>query len=136
MSIIGTWTGPQWTPTQNLTTVLLSIQSLLSSEPYYNEPGYESQVNPVASANYNAIIRHETLRCAVCDVMERQVSYPDDLFEIMKMTFLEQYEDYVQTCKDGVSKDNTPMRDPFNGCRGSFDYSGLLSRLETLKSVL
>ena len=106
----------------------------MNAEPYYNEPGYETRFDPTASANYNAIIKHETIRCAVCDVMERNVSYPDDLFEIMKITFLEQFGDYVQTCKDGVSKDKTPMRDPFHGCKGSFDYTRLLSRLEALKS--
>ena len=35
-----TWSGPGWTPTQSLLSVLVSIQSLLNDKPYHNEPGY------------------------------------------------------------------------------------------------
>ncbi|EUB59801.1 inhibitor of apoptosis (iap) domain family member [Echinococcus granulosus] len=134
LSIIGTWSGPQWSPIQNLTSVLLSIQSLLNAEPYYNEPGYEQTSNPRASAHYNEMIKHETLRCAVCDVMERKASFPDDLFEIMKITFLEQYDDYLQACKDGAAKDKMPMRDPFSNSGGTFQFNAIRSRLEALKA--
>ena len=41
LSIIGTWLGPKWLPSQTLSSVLLSIQSLLNEKPYHNEPGYE-----------------------------------------------------------------------------------------------
>ena len=34
LSIIGTWPGPGWTSTMNLSTVLLSVQSLMSTKPY------------------------------------------------------------------------------------------------------
>lgn len=38
LSILGTWSGPAWSPTQSISSVLMSIQSLLSEEPYHNEP--------------------------------------------------------------------------------------------------
>lgn len=41
LSIIGTWPGPGWLPTQTISSVLISIQSLLNSKPYHNEPGFE-----------------------------------------------------------------------------------------------
>ena len=41
LSILGTWQGPGWSPAQNLSSVLLSIQSLMSERPYTNEPGFE-----------------------------------------------------------------------------------------------
>lgn len=34
--------GEQWSPAQGLESVLLSIQSLLSTNPYLNEPGFEN----------------------------------------------------------------------------------------------
>ncbi|VDD80694.1 unnamed protein product [Mesocestoides corti] len=136
LSIIGTWSGPQWTPTQNLSTVLVSIQSLMNSEPYYNEPGFENRREPKASATYNEIIKHETLRCAVCDVLERRIAFPDDIFEIVKHNFVEQYEDYVQICKMNSAKNGLRMNDPFGGCRGLFGFTAILNRLQTLKSKL
>ena len=39
LSILGTWSGPSWSPVQSLSSVLLSIQSLMNEKPYHNEPG-------------------------------------------------------------------------------------------------
>lgn len=36
LSILGTWDGPSWTPGMTLSSVLLSIQTLLSATPYHN----------------------------------------------------------------------------------------------------
>lgn len=41
LSILGTWSGPGWNPVMNISTVLVSIQSLLDENPIVNEPGYE-----------------------------------------------------------------------------------------------
>ncbi|KAI8519447.1 ubiquitin-conjugating enzyme E2 Ze [Branchiostoma belcheri] len=41
LSILGTWTGPAWSPAQSLSSVLISIQSLMNEKPYHNEPGFE-----------------------------------------------------------------------------------------------
>ena len=46
MSDPRTWrgeSGEEWSPAQGIESVLLSIQSLLSSNPYFNEPGFEEQ---------------------------------------------------------------------------------------------
>lgn len=34
--------GEEWSSAQGLESILISIQSLMSSNPYENEPGYES----------------------------------------------------------------------------------------------
>lgn len=136
MSILGTWSGPQWTPTQNLASVLISIQSLMSEEPYYNEPGYEHRKNNEASAKYNESIVHETLRCAVCDVVERNFDYPNELFELVKETFIEQYEDYIKACNDNASKDGKRMFEHSGPGSKSFQYENIKSRLEALMSKL
>jgi ubiquitin-conjugating enzyme E2 Z len=73
LSILGTWEGPSWSPSQTLSTVLLSIQSLMSSAPYHQEPGFETERCPGDSQNYNQVVEHETLRVAVCDMMEGKV---------------------------------------------------------------
>ncbi|XP_041087579.1 ubiquitin-conjugating enzyme E2 Z isoform X2 [Polyodon spathula] len=41
LSILGTWTGPAWSPAQSISSVLISIQSLMTENPYHNEPGFE-----------------------------------------------------------------------------------------------
>lgn len=42
LSILGTWSGPGWTPCLSTCEVLLSIQSLMNKNPIVNEPGYEN----------------------------------------------------------------------------------------------
>ncbi|KAI8954704.1 ubiquitin-conjugating enzyme/RWD-like protein [Xylaria longipes] len=76
LSILGTWRGEpgeQWSAAQGLESILISIQSLMSSNPYENEPGFE-HANEVADKtnqqNYVAKIRHESLRISVIQKLE------------------------------------------------------------------
>ncbi|KAH8043727.1 hypothetical protein JL722_15038 [Aureococcus anophagefferens] len=64
LSILGTWAGPSWSPTQSLASVLLSIQSLMHDRPYVNEPGREA-ASDAACAPYNEFLRYATLRYAL-----------------------------------------------------------------------
>ncbi|CAK3889607.1 Hypothetical predicted protein [Lecanosticta acicola] len=74
LSILGTWRGnpgEEWSSAQSLESVLISIQSLMSSHPYENEPGYETakKEEPMPTA-YIAKIRHETIRISVIQRLE------------------------------------------------------------------
>ena len=47
--------GEEWSSAQGLESILLSIQSLMSSNPYENEPGYEdanSAEDKISQKNY------------------------------------------------------------------------------------
>lgn len=76
MSILGTWRGErgeEWSSAQGLESILISIQSLMSSNPYENEPGYEDANNSddkTNQKNYVLKIRHETLRITVIQRLE------------------------------------------------------------------
>ncbi|KAI0008047.1 UBC-like protein [Xylariaceae sp. FL0662B] len=76
LSILGTWRGErgeEWSAAQGLESILLSIQSLMSSNPYENEPGFEDANDESDKQNqkhYVAKIRHETLRISVIQKME------------------------------------------------------------------
>ncbi|KAF4772225.1 hypothetical protein HAV15_005023 [Penicillium sp. str.  len=84
LSILGTWhgsRGEQWSPAQGLESVMLSIQSLLSSNPYTLEPGFEGDDRANDTENmeiYKSKIRHENLRLAVITPLEQafQTSSP------------------------------------------------------------
>ncbi|XP_020778232.2 ubiquitin-conjugating enzyme E2 Z [Boleophthalmus pectinirostris] len=129
LSILGTWTGPAWSPAQSISSVLISIQSLMTENPYHNEPGFEQERHPGDSKNYNECIRHETMRVAVCDMLEGKVPCPDALWSVMEKSFLEYYDFYESVCKERLHLQGQNMQDPFGEKRGRFDYQGLLSRL-------
>ncbi|KAG4265991.1 hypothetical protein FPRO04_05119 [Fusarium proliferatum] len=68
LTMARTWRGErgeEWSSAQGLESILLSIQSLLSSNPYENEPGFEDANDESDKKNqkdYIQKIRHETLQ--------------------------------------------------------------------------
>ncbi|CCX34868.1 ubiquitin-conjugating enzyme/RWD-like protein [Pyronema domesticum] len=76
LSILGTWRGErgeEWSSAQGLESILISIQSLMSSNPYENEPGFENANAEHDKENmkmYCLKIRHETLRITVIARLE------------------------------------------------------------------
>ncbi|CAL1285098.1 unnamed protein product [Larinioides sclopetarius] len=140
LSILGTWSGPSWSPAQSLSSVLLSIQSLMNEKPYFNEPGFEKERNPGDSARYNQIIKHETLRVAVCDMLEGNTgdsrNCPQPLRDIMEKSFPEFYDYYESCAKANLHLTKQPMMDPFGERRGKFDYASILQRLQNIKAKL
>ena len=65
---------------------------------------------PNAVKFYNDIIRHETLRVAVCENLENLNTLIPECFRgAIEESFLEQYEFYVETCKANLEKDKELM---------------------------
>jgi ubiquitin-protein ligase len=79
VSLLGTWSGPQWEPCQSLYSILLAFQTLLVEEPLTNEPGY-SKVTPSQAKKhqtYTAMVAFENYRVAIL----RMLDHPPDGFE-------------------------------------------------------
>ena len=58
LSILGTWSGPKWTSVMDVSTVLITIQSILDNNPLLHEPGVS---NELLIKNYNKIIEYENI---------------------------------------------------------------------------
>lgn len=139
LSILGTWAGPAWSPAQSLASVLISIQSLMNEFPYHNEPGYEEERNPGDAIQYNEIIRHETIRVAVCDMVESclmDVFGPPALREAIEKAFPDYFDYYETVVKNKLHLSGMAMCDPFGDQRGVFQYTTLLTRLYNLRDRL
>ncbi|XP_070546145.1 ubiquitin-conjugating enzyme E2 Z-like [Ptychodera flava] len=101
LSILGTWSGPAWSPAQSLSSVLISIQSLMNEKPYHNEPGFEQERQSGDAQRYDDCIRHETIRVAVCEMLENiSDKVPDELRDVMEKSFPEFYDYYTSTVND------------------------------------
>ena len=138
LSILGTWSGPGWVPIHTLSSVLLSIQTLMSEKPYHNEPGFEAP-NVLQSNQYNDVIRHETVRVAVCEMVEdtsQSQLLPPQLRVLVQSLFPSFYDSYEITCQGHLHKDGQKMVDPFGDPRGTFEYAALLKRLESARDAL
>ncbi|KAI0141357.1 small conjugating protein ligase-like protein [Pestalotiopsis sp. NC0098] len=105
LSILGTWRGErgeEWSPAQGLESILLSIQSLMSSNPYENEPGFEDANEPAdkkRQKEYVAKIRHETLRVSVIQRMEEFLGITHGLAAVKQA----EKEDYELDFNDDLS---------------------------------
>lgn len=89
LSILGTYSGPplfkseKWNEnTSTIIQVMISIQSqILSSEPYYNEPGRDS-LRGTKNGNdqvdaYNKTIHMYNMQHAILDFLENPKKYPE-----------------------------------------------------------
>eukprot|EP00475_Leptophrys_vorax_P033646 TRINITY_DN5318_c0_g1_i1.p1 TRINITY_DN5318_c0_g1~~TRINITY_DN5318_c0_g1_i1.p1 ORF type:complete len:587 (+),score=141.84 TRINITY_DN5318_c0_g1_i1:66-1826(+) len=73
LSLLGTWSGPGWDPTEStILQLLISVQAMILVEfPFENEPGYENQRLSRNSLSYNCGIRHATVLYAMSWQLER-----------------------------------------------------------------
>jgi len=140
LSILGTWEGPCWSPVQDLGSVLLSIQSLMTEAPYHNEPGFDQERYPGESERYSAIIRHETLRVAVLDLLEDQGEQnrvmPAEFKAIAEDCFGDFYDFYVAICEENARSEGQAFNCPFRINGGKFRYRDLEARLRAVKQRL
>jgi ubiquitin-conjugating enzyme E2 Z len=134
LSILGTWSGPSWSPAQNIGSVLLSIRSLMNSNPYFNEPGFENK--PVQESRaYNHIIRHETLRIAILDNVELATKsdfLPKQLAAVVQSSFVDFAELYKYVCDEYSFLDGQTYSDPLHPNSGVFKFAAMKARIEQL----
>ena len=64
ISILGTWSGPQWSSIMDISSVLLSIQSLLDNNPLENEPGFAGKETE-NHIKYRDSVAYETFRTLI-----------------------------------------------------------------------
>ena len=83
LSILGTWNGPQWTTIMDISTVLLSLQSILDNDPLLNEPGFSKKNNHQKEIinNYNHVIFYENINTLLMknylDIPENYLIFKD-----------------------------------------------------------
>ena len=110
LSLLGTWHGPKWNATTStILQVLISIQHFIFvTEPYFNEPGFESakgsSVGNHASADYNRRIRQYTLNIAILQaIMKPELGFG----EIARRLFKLKHNDIIQQCDEWAREDPT-----------------------------
>ncbi|KAJ4295699.1 hypothetical protein N0V88_004401 [Collariella sp. IMI 366227] len=106
--------GEEWSPAQGLESILLSIQSLMSSNPYENEPGFEDANEPSDKKHqkeYVQKIRHETLRISVIQRMEEYLKIGPDGVVANPTDSKADYELDMDTVEDESSVPFEPFKD-------------------------
>lgn len=126
LSIIGTWTGPQWSPVLTLSSLLVSLQSMLSELE-------QLKFGPTTMHRLGSSYRHNTIKIAVCDPVEDCLRdnyiYPPALRNAVLQTFAESCARFEDTLKAGQHLYGSQYSPP-GGCK---DCGLLLLRIQGLK---
>ena len=141
VSLLNTWRGDQWTSCQTISTVLLTLCTLLCSDPLLNEPGVNKSHNDMSS--YNEIIEFANIDVAVCDIVEKKQSVFKPFFEnfypFIKENFIKNYEKLLEIAnKKNEEFKNTVVnfRTGYYAMNVNVDYSKVIHRIEACKEIV
>jgi len=133
LSILNTWSGPKWTSCQNVSSVLVSIQSILNENPIHNEPGWENE-NGSISKNYNNIITHENFKIAIINII-KNIPYGFEMFlPIIREHFINNFtniENRVTKLMDSF-KDNMIEKSKIYSLTTKYKYNNILQQLRDM----
>ena len=93
ISILGTWSGPQWTTIMDISSVLISIQSLLDKNPLENEPGFAGKASD-NHTKYRECVAYEKFRTLIL----KNIYDTPESFKCFDETILNHYKtkrDYI-----------------------------------------
>jgi len=135
VSILGTWQGPGWTSCMTLNTVLLSIQSLLNSNPIQNEPGWESE-NGIKSIEYNKIIDYSNYSIAILKMMINTPKGFEGFKDIMNKHFLKNINIFYKHFNDSLQLNNKEIKSHIYSLRTVIRYDYLAVQFNKIEQQL
>ena len=89
ISLLNTWRGEQWTSCQSISSILLTLCTLLTKEPFLNEPG----VNRLHQdfTKYNAIIEYKNVEVAMLKMIHQSPGVYPRQFDVFYPTLVENF---------------------------------------------
>lgn len=102
LSILGTWSGPQWTSCITLKTILFSIQSLLNENPLQNEPGYETCIDEKSKA-YRDIVEYYNIKVAVIQMLNSTPNGFEGFTKVMRQYYLKNFDFYNNYVMENIN---------------------------------
>ncbi len=105
LSILGTWSGPGWTPCLSTCEVLLSIQSLMNKNPIVNEPGYENLTiqNSPEARKYIKLLEFHNHLIAVIQMIDEIPPGFECFKEVIESKFCEFYKENLRFIREKVA---------------------------------
>lgn len=137
VSILNTFSGEQWSPCQNVRSILLSICTLLCTNPFLNEPGIDNNDSRIDS--YNNIINFSNIDIAVCDIVSKKSGVYLDFFgkfeDKIMLHFNKNVDELISFCEKMLSSNFASPVDisfDFFEMNARIDYKKVLTKLKEL----
>jgi len=142
LSILGTWSGPQWTSAITLKSLFISIQSILNNYPLLDEPGHQADSITVCNL-YNNIIKYYTYDYSIIYQLQNK-TYPQ-FYEIQKELFLKNYDNLtlfistqfpIKYNKIDISNYIKQLLNNNISCKFTIEYSDNIIKKSILKNII
>jgi ubiquitin-conjugating enzyme E2 Z len=136
LSLLNTWKGEQWTSCNTLSSVLLNLTTLFTSEPLLHEPGitkYHESFN-----DYTDLITYENYNTAICQVLTSHVylgymsNAAESFKKIIQCEFKKNERIIMEKIKEKMDSGSANMYIdiPFYKMRCKIDYHNLYVKLK------
>jgi ubiquitin-conjugating enzyme E2 Z len=138
VSLLNTWRGDQWTSCQSISTVLLTLCTLLCSEPLLNEPGVNKNNQDMIS--YNEIIEFSNIAIAICDMIEKKegvfMPFFENFYPYVKENFIKNYDkiiEFAEKKNKDFGMEEKHFKTILYTMNVNVNYNKVLERLKSLK---
>ena len=138
VSLLNTWRGDQWTSCQTISTVLLTLCTLLCSDPLLNEPGVDKKHSDMI--NYDEIIQFANLDIAVCDIIMKKngvyLPFFDNFYPFIKENFVKNFDKLIEYAEKKNYDFNTKSKNfktSFYSMNINVDYNRIIQKLNECK---
>ena len=105
LSVLNTWKGESWSSCQTISSVLLSLSTVLCSDPLTNEPHVTKSHRDFN--NYNLSIEYKNVEVAVCEIILKNPTIYYEFFERFEENIIEHFkknvDKLIQFCKERES---------------------------------
>ncbi len=108
LSMLNTWQGPGWVPTNTIVNVFMAIQALVLHEvPLHNEPGYaNSPINDPIVQGYNRLIEYANFNIGIYEMLNKPPKGFEVFLPIMEKYFMDNFGNIISKINDIKSKHN------------------------------
>ena len=136
LSMLNTWAGPGWVPTNTMSNVLVALVALVLIEsPLTNEPGFENSPKKDLD-KYSEIIAYANIKISVLNMIEN----PPQNFEVFKNKMIEIFMKNTEYYRNFILKKNDELKDtvlesPY--CMSyKFNYGELLEKIDNMEAKI
>ena len=141
VSLLNTWRGDQWTSCQTISTVLLTLCTLLCSDPLLNEPGVNRSHPDMI--NYDEIIQFSNLDIAVCDIVTKKngvyLPFFENFYPFIRENFIKNFDkllEFAEKKNNEFNMKSKTFKTGFYTMNVTVYYNKLIQRLNEIKSTL
>ena len=137
LSMLNTWRGPGWVPTNTISNILVALQALvLNDKPLMNEPGFENAKESDIEM-YNTIIGISNIKISVCDQLKQENLNEFECFrEIMINYFKENIDKYDTFINKFEEFKESELNSYAYGLHVKFNFDDFKNYYDTIKVKL